>query len=147
MGSVIIRNGKAYVPTFALIKDGPFLIVEPVYEVNPTVEELTEALERVLSTDPAVIPEPTREEMKTRPDPMLKATGARSWKALAQDSLAYGIDWTGRRLWLALPELDKQGRFAADGAKMELPTNTSMRDLAATILEDAQARLRSASSP
>ena len=143
--SVIIRHNKAYVPSTVQMDNGAFLQVEPVYIADLNIKELTQALTQVLAADAPVVPEPTREEFKNRRDPLLAATGTRSWKAMARDSLGYGIEWTDAGVWISLPELDKQGRFAAStvsSPRIEFPTNTGMGNIAMAILNDAADRLK-----
>lgn len=141
--NVYIRNNKAYVPATAQLEAGPYMQVAPVCITNLDVEEVTQALEAVFSLGYPVIPTPTREEMAKRVDPLLAATGVRSWKALARDSLAYGINWTDDNLAIYLPEIDSKGRFAAlttSSPMIKLPASTSIRQLAIAILNDVTSR-------
>jgi hypothetical protein len=139
--SVIIRKGKAYLPTSALMGGHGYLEIEPVYVTDLNLDELTEALERIVAAGNPVIPIPTREEMKRRRDPVLKAAGVRSWNALAKGGAAYAIEWTKDEIILYLPMWDEKGRFAAGiGDTLRFPPDTDVRTLSKAILDDARSR-------
>jgi hypothetical protein len=142
--SVFIMHNKAYVPSSVeLAERGAFMSVEPVYVVELNIEELTQALEHVLTVDSPIIPTPTLEEFKSYRDPVLAATGARSGLALRRNSLAYGISLSDDGVLIALPEFDKQGRGRVTpfSPRVQLPATASIRDIAAAILNDADSRL------
>ncbi len=88
-----------------------------------------------------------------RNDPILKATKARSWKALAQEGLSYSIWWLpdADEVQIILPKVDKKGRFAPlmDEDKawrvVHFPKDTPIEELAEFIIEDIHKRMRGTS--
>lgn len=138
VASVIIYRGKAYVPTTAQMEADPYLDIEPVYLADLTVDELTQALERAIAAGNPKIPTPSLEEFQHRKDPILAATGARSWRALARQGRAYTIEWRGDKILLYFSELDGKGRFASGvGRFLEFATDIDIRTIAGNILNDA----------
>lgn len=142
IADVIIRKGKAYLPTSAEVEGvGAYLLVEPVYVVEPTLDELTEALERVFAAGNPKLPASAWEEPWAGPDPLLKAAGVRSWKALARGGASYTIEWRNDETVLYLPMFDEKGRFASGvGETLRFSPNTDIRTIAEAILEDARSR-------
>lgn len=138
---IYVWRGKAYLPVQAQIESGAFIGIEPVYTAELNAEELLAAVERVLAAGHPRLPDPTREEMRRRKDPVLAATGARSWKELARTGAAYTIGWTDKEIRLDMSRLDKKGRWEWDSAKTRIfPPDTPLRDIIAVILEDIRSR-------
>ena len=138
---VILWRGKAYLPTLVKIKSGGWIDREPVYTARLEVKDLVLAIKKVLSAGQLCVPPPTKAEMQRQGDPLLNATGARSWKALAKEGAAYSISWTDKGIEISISQLDKKGRWVWDPAKHHiLPLDTPLEEIAALILEDFQAR-------
>jgi hypothetical protein len=141
IASIVIRQSKGYLPTLGQIEGGPYMAIEPVYTVNLTVDELTDAFEKVIAAGHPQIPEPTKEEMQRRKDPILKAAGVKSWKALAKCGATYSIEWGEDFITLYISRLDRKGRFEVDPTKTRtFSKGTPLRTIVEAILEDAHSR-------
>ena len=89
---VDVWHGKAYVPTQAQYESGIFVDTDPVYVTAINIAEMTKVIQVVKEAGHKKIPDPkTREEFLERKDPILAATGARSWKQLAKTGASYTI--------------------------------------------------------
>lgn len=139
--SIYVWHGKAYLPVQAQFESGVFVAIEPVYTANLNAEDLLAAVKMVLAAGHPRLPNPTREEMQQRKDPVLAATKARSWKELARTGAAYTTDWTDKEIRVDMSRLDKKGRWEYDPEKMRtFPPDTPLQDIVAVILEDIQSR-------
>lgn len=138
---IIVRNGKGYIPTEALMEGGPYVLVEPIYVVNLDPQEIVEALEKVINSGHPPFPSLTREEWQKRKDPVLKAAGVKSWKALARNGASFTIEWSQDTITLYVSRLDRQGRFETDPAKTRtFPKRTSLETIVEAILDDVRSR-------
>lgn len=138
---IYVWRGKAYLPVLARLESGVFLIIEPVYTAELNVEALLSAVKKVLAAGHPYRPDPTREEMRRRKDPLLAATKARNWKELARTGASYGITWTDKEIRVDMSRLDKRGRWEWDPTKTRIfSLDTPLPDIIAVILEDIQSR-------
>lgn len=138
---IYVWGGKAYLPIQARLESGAFMDIEPVYTASLNAEDLLAAIEKVLAAGHPRLPDPTREEMRRRKDPVLAATKVRSWKELARIGASYDIAWTDKEIRVNMSRLDKKGRWEFDPGKMRIfPPNTPLPDVIAVILEDIQSR-------
>jgi hypothetical protein len=137
MATVIIYEGKAYVPANAEIEGGPYFAIEPVFETGLIVDEIVNALAQVREIGHPALPPLTNEDMKRRRDPILKATGAKSWTQLAKEGAAYTIYWQPDQVTLYLSGTDDRGRFKSSHSKV-YPVETPLETLVEAILEDIQ---------
>jgi hypothetical protein len=138
---IYVWRGKAYLPVEARIESGMWMDVEPVYTAGLKVEELLSVVKKVLAAGHPCLPNPTREEMQQRKDPILTATKARSWKELARTGASYSISWTDKEIQVNMSRLDKKGRWEYDPEKMRsFLTDTPLQDIIHVILEDIQSR-------
>jgi hypothetical protein len=130
-------RGRAYLPVAAKLESGGFVDIEPVYTADLNLEALEVAVGKVLAAGHPRLPSPTREEWRKRKDPLLAATGTRSWKELAQVGVSYVIGWTAKEIRIDMSRLDKRRRWEYDPSKVRiLPPATPLRDVVAIILED-----------
>ena len=139
---ITIWNNKAYIPTPArYLNEGPFTNLEPIHVVDPTLSELVPLVQNILSEKPKILPNPTSEEIKFRRDLLPKATGARSWKRLSQNGIAYGIVLTEKGLELEISELDKKGRWVFSAEKrMSFPAGSDLSVVIQAMLDDLEKR-------
>jgi len=138
---IYIWMGKAYLPVQGRFDSGIWVDLEPVYVADATTEDLASAIEKVLATGHPQLPDPTKGEWQKRRDPVLAATKARNWKALAREGVSYSIGWTEDQIRLDMSMVDNKGRWQFDPAKMRiLPLGTSVHDLVTLILEDIKSR-------
>lgn len=140
--SVTMWNNKAYVPTPArYVNKGPFTEIEPVHIVDPTQSELIPLVQAMLYKEPEILPQPTPEEVKIRRDLLPKVTGARTWKRLSQDGIAYNIVLTKKGLTLEISELDKKGHWIFPLEKqIKFPTLTDIAIIIQAMLDDIEKR-------
>jgi hypothetical protein len=141
--NIIIWKGKAYLPNFSEYKSGIIVQIPPVYVANLDVDELQAAIEKILSTERIVLPDPTLEEWKNRRDPILDATKAKSWKELAKRGASYGLVWTEQGIRLDVSRLDKKGRWESDPNKEKtFYPGFPLNDILRIIIEDINTKFQ-----
>lgn len=138
--AVTIWNNKAYISTPGrYINEGPFTDLEPIYIANLTKSELVPLVQTILSKKPETLPNPNPEEIKFRRDLLPKVTGARSWKRLSQNGIAYNIVVTEKGLMLDISELDSKGRWIFPLEKqMNFPSGTDLSIVIQAMLDDIE---------
>jgi hypothetical protein len=118
---IYIWHGKGYLPTQALFESGIFVDKDPVHVAELKVDHMTKAIQVVKDAGHALLPDPkTREEFLARKSPILQATGAHSWKQLAQRGVNYSIGWTENEIRVDMSRLDKKGRWEYDPNKVRI---------------------------
>lgn len=139
---VDVWHGKAYIPTQAQYESGIFVDVDPVYIVSLDPDELEQAIQAVKDAGHKRLPDPkTREEFLAHKDPILAATGARSWKQLAKTGASYTIGWTDKEIRIDMSRLNKKGVWEFDLEKVKkLPPDAPIEQIVEIILEDLKAR-------
>lgn len=138
---IIIWNNRAYFPSTVKCYSGIIIQVEPVYDTNLDVVEMVKAVNKVLSSleNQARIPDPTHNEWKNRKDPVLTATKAKSWKAIAKNGYSYGIEWLEQDVCLTFSRLDKRGRWEIDTEKArKYALDTPLDEIVQAILDDLE---------
>lgn len=139
--SIYAWRGKAYLPAHGQCKSGIYVVMEPVYVAELDLDALVAATRDIMATEIVSLPDFTRDEWRKRPDTLLKATKAHSWKELARTGATYGIDWTEQRIHVDMSYRDKQGRWQNDPAKVRiLPPDTPLEDVISVILADIRTR-------
>ncbi len=135
-----VWRGKAYLPTQAKFESGIFVDTEPVHVADLIVDKLIQAIQAVKDAGHELLPDPrTREEFLARKSPVLTATGARSWKQLAQRGANYSIGWTENEVRIDMSRLDRKGRWEYDSEKVRiLPPDTPLEEIVEIILEDTK---------
>lgn len=108
---IVVWHGKAYLPVQAQLESGLWMDLEPVHVADLNANDLLSAIEKVLAVGHPRLPNPTREEMRQRKDPVLTATQARGWKKLARTGASYSIGWTEEGIRLNVSRLDRKGRW------------------------------------
>jgi hypothetical protein len=141
--SVIVRAGKAYVPT---VGDAEIAHVdtEPVYSSSLSLEELTGILEKAYRNGNPKVPRPPGDKLYNlpKPYPLLKAAKVGSWKKLAEGGAAYDITLRSEDVILYISKNDKKGRFLwdhPDKTKVFHP-EVSMKEVVQAILDDVNSR-------
>jgi hypothetical protein len=139
--TIYVWHGKAYLPLQGQFESGIWVGLEPVQVAELSKDELVTAIQRVLTAGHPRLPNPTREEWQRRKDPVLAATKARSWKALARNGASYSIDWTGDKIRVDMSKLDNKGRWVYDVEKVRIfPSDTSLQVIVDVILGDIRSR-------
>lgn len=151
VAGVFVYRGKAYVPTEALLEGGgtgTFMVVEPIYTADLTVNDLTNVLEGVATVGHPVIPEPRILGYPPNRDPVLRVAKVRSWRQLARSGASYTIIWEPDAIVLYISRLDRQSRFETDEAKTrKFSPDTPIRSIVEAIVLDAESRPELLSSP
>lgn len=139
--SFVVYRGKAYLPVQARFESGIWVGVEPVFTAELKVNKLVAAIRKVIQAGHQTLPDPTREEWQQRKDPVLVATKARSWKALARNGASYGIDQLNDKIRVDMSYTDKKGRWQNDPEKVRIfPKDTPLEEIVEVILADAHSR-------
>jgi hypothetical protein len=141
VAGILIRRGKAFLPTKAKAGPGTYIEVEPISIVDVTMEAITAMIERMMEAGHPPSPPITKEFWQQRKDPMLAATGVKSWSKLAKDSASYSIDWSQDQITLYMSRLDKKGRFEADPDKTRyFSPDTPLQMIVQAIIADVATR-------
>ena len=138
---VIVRQGRAYIPTTARTPKGLMVAINPIYTVECNLENLVQIMERMEVVGNPQIADLDWEAFH-RHDPTLQAAKVRSWKELAQGGASYTIEWLpGEEITLYTSMLDKRGRFVDDPAKTRtFPPNTPTSVVVGAIWSDICSR-------
>lgn len=139
--NIYVYRGRAYLPVQAIFESGIWVDMEPVFTSALNADELAAAVEEVIRAGHQTLPEPTREEWQQRKDPVLTATKARSWKALARDGAAYAIHKVDDEIRLDMSYTDKKGRWRFSNEKAKtFAAETPLTEIVNAILEDISSR-------
>ena len=144
---IFFYKNQLVIPTDGITPSGLHQAIEPVYFAGLNKESLIQAMRAAVEAGHPRIEGIPYSEYKEQ-DPILRATRARSWKALARDGLAYSIMWRTdlNEIQLILPEVDKKGRFAPLTTEnmtwrvVHFSSDTSLEELAEFIVEDIRKR-------
>lgn len=138
---IYVWKGKAYLPTQAQFRSGIFVDTVPVHVVNLSSEELESAITAVVAAGHPLLPDPAPAEEKKHKDPVLQATCARSWYALAREGASYTISWTESQVRLDISRVDAKGRWQNDPRQVQVfPKDTPLQTVVSMILKDIQSR-------
>lgn len=141
LAGIYVWHGRAYLPVQAQLQSGIWMDVEPVYCVGLSGQDLVAALEKVLSAGHLRLPNPTREEVRRRKDPVLAASKARSWRELERTGAAYTISWTDQETRIEMSHPDRTREWEYDANKRRiLPPDAPLSEIVAIILEDVRTR-------
>jgi hypothetical protein len=114
---------------------------EPVYITGVDIGEMEKVIENVLLTPRPRISDLTRDEWKKRKDPVLIATGAKSWKELARKGSSYNIGWSDKQKRLDIARVDKQGKWEFDPEKVRVfSVSTPLEKILKIILDDVYSK-------
>jgi hypothetical protein len=139
--SIIIWQGKAFVPSNGRYDNGIFTNIEPIWVGEPLLTDLCSIVKKLLSTEPKVLPDPTQEDIKIQRDLMPNVTGARSWNRLCKGGINYVIDETERGFTLEFSQLDAKNRWVYDPIKRKsFPLNTDLESIVQELLGDLEKR-------
>lgn len=141
--NIDVYRGKAYLPAQAVFESGIWVDVEPVLTVTLDVGDLTTAASEILAKGHPILPDLPREEWQQRKDPILAATKARSWKALARNGASYSISQQkdNGEIRLDMSYTDERGRWQFDPGKVRtFPQDTPLAEIVKVILEDVRTR-------
>jgi len=135
--SIIYYQGKFYIPSSVESESGIIIDAEPVYVTGVDSSEMEKVIENVLLTPRPRVPDLSREEWKKRKDPILIATGAKSWKELARKGSSYNIGWSDKQKRLDIARVDKQGKWEFDPGKVRVfSVSTPLETILKIILDD-----------
>jgi len=135
--SLIIRKGKAYIPTLAKTEWGVYMTMEPVYTVDLDDNALINSIKQLLKSGNTQVSNPSKEDLNHQPDPVLKAAKVNSWKKLSVGGATYTISQQPEGFTLEFYKKDEKGRFITDTSKTrEFPPETNLREIVRIVLED-----------
>ncbi len=139
---ISIRLGKAYLPVLAKTDTGLFLLIEPIYTADLTLDSLSAAMERVRAAGHPPMPHPSPKEWQhiIRKNPLLRAAKVKNWKEFSQSSIGYDIEWTKQNVVLRVYKIDHRGWSIGPLKEIHFPTDVSLQTLAEAILEDVRLR-------
>lgn len=139
--SIIYYQGKFYIPSSIESISGIIIDAEPVYVTGVNIDEMRKVIETVLLTPRPRVPDLTRDEWKKRKDPVLNATGAKSWKELARKGSSYNIGWSDKQKRLDIARVNKQGKWEFDPEKARLfSVSTPLETILKIILDDVNSK-------
>lgn len=139
--NIIIYRGKVYLPVQGKFESGVWVDLEPVFESKLHSDEMYVAIEKVISAGHPILPSPTQTEWQKRESPVLLATKAKNWKALAKNGASYSVRGTDNEIIVYMSCTDKQGRWQTDSNKtVTFPKDTPLEVITKTIIDDAQTR-------
>jgi len=139
--SIIYFQGKFYIPSRVESESGVIIDAEPVYVIGVDMGEMEKVIENVLHTPRPRVPDLSRDEWKKRKDPVLIATGAKSWKELARKGSAYNIGWSDKQKRLDISRVDKQGKWEFDPEKVRVfSVSTPLETILKIILDDIHSK-------
>ncbi len=142
--TVLVRRGKAYLPTVTITQAGFDHYMDPVYVADLNVPSLAAKLEVVKSAGNPRVPTPSLEELNhpKQHDPLFRAVGVGTWRKLEEGGAMYAIRWSekGVRVYVTTPG-KRLGDFRYDeDRERNLPPDTPVEEVARVILEDVRSR-------
>jgi hypothetical protein len=139
--SIVVWQGKAYIPVSTQLELGGWLDQDPVYKTDLNMESMRSAIENVLQAQDSDLSSAVDEERKKKKDPILRATKAKSWYELAKTGASYSIDWLEDMIRVDMTYPGAKHKFQFDPDKtQEFSTNTKLTNILAVILEDIKSR-------
>jgi hypothetical protein len=141
LATMTIWDDKAFVTSEGRYRNGIFTNIEPVYVVSPMLKELVPVIQAILSTEPTLLPDPTKQEIKARQDLLPRVTGAGSWKRLGQRGISYVIELSPKGIVLEMSRLDANGRWEFDPNKQtKFALDTDLSVIIQAALDDLNTR-------
>lgn len=143
IANIVIWDAKAFVPSQGKYPNGIFTNIEPIYVVPVTQDDILSTVQAVLSAHPTLLPDPTKDELKTRQGLLPQITGARSWKRLGQRGISYVIELSEKSILLEMSRVDREGRWEFDPNKRRhFPPNAGLSDVTRCLLNDLETRVK-----
>ena len=138
--SVNVYRGKAYVISQGRFESGIWFDKEPIIASSLELQELIEAIKQIKKLEIEIVPDSQSHEWLGQPV-ALKATKARSWKALAKNGASYSIYYKDGKIHTQITYTDKKGRWQYDPQKTrEFAGNTPLEDIVKYFLDDIDSR-------
>ncbi len=138
---IIVISDKAYLPSDGVYPSGLSTGIEPVFIVNPTMDELLPIVRKMAITGPKLLPWPTKEDIDFQRKLLPRITKTKSWKRLGQVGISYLFDIAENGIVLEMSRLDDKGRWEFDKKKQKrFPVNTDLTVVLQDILDDLKTR-------
>lgn len=135
--NLVVWNGKAYLPTLAQLESGIWVHLDPIFSAPINSEALVPLIEKLKAGGHSQLPNMSKVELEKRKYPLLKATGAKSWRELTSSGVSYLVNWTDREVRVDMTYVDKKGRWLNDPKKVRLlALDALLETILATIFED-----------
>jgi hypothetical protein len=140
MFNLYIRSGKAYIPSMAKSDVGVYIEIEPVAVVDLKFDDLLAAIGNSVQKGNPTIPHPSWDEMKTLPQPVLKAAKVRSWRQFVQKVKVYSIEQNANGFELKYFERAKKGNgfFSDNSRTKKFSRDTALQEIVQAVLLDVQ---------
>jgi hypothetical protein len=142
IAALIVWQGKGYVPAHGqVVNGGPFAAVDPVFVIELDKDELLSAIRSAMAVGYPPLPNMTPKDWANRNDPILSATGARSWKELCRKGASYAITWSATYILLDMTRRDRNEKCEYDGERQRrFPPGTDLEQIVDAILLDIETR-------
>lgn len=136
---IVIKNGRAFMPTNAETYDHVIFGIDPVYICELKADELLAVVSKVINQENRTL---SMEEAKTqielgkkRKSPILLATKSKSWLDLERTSAGYSIQtYDSGTKWVLFLHSSKKGVYK----DIYFQITTPLRELVELILEDVK---------
>lgn len=117
----ILKKGRVHIQAYARAVTGLAVAYGPVFTCPLTVEEqIVQNLKKAFEYSILGIPHPDREGWKEVQRPMLDATGAKTWSAMARGAKALGFELKDGILTID-PSSDDQNQGGVDVPEITVP--------------------------
>ena len=124
--TAICKNGKVFLQGYAETTTGIWVANGPVFVSDRLDSDGARvSILSALAYSLHDVPHPLQSEWKSVQAPMLKAVGAKSWKALSRNALAVGIEEVGNTITFT-PNADYEDYGGRD--LTELAVTTTLED-------------------
>jgi hypothetical protein len=134
---IIIYKGKAYLETKANTDQGMTILIDPVYVVERSVDEIETILKEMIKAGNPVVPHP--KDLNKIKQVTLIATKTKSWKELAKRAAAYSIVFRTDDIMLSMSR--PNSKFEWDSTRGRIfPIDTDLKIIIQAILDDARSR-------
>jgi hypothetical protein len=133
---VIFWNNKVFVPSVVRYRSGMSSGAEPVYVVGPSLLELVLVVQKVISTDPPIRPDPNKEEIKKQRQFLPTKMGAGSLRQLYKEAFYYLMELSDKGFLLCIPEVDLKHGWIFTNNNLFYPLGTDLQIIVQAMLDD-----------
>jgi len=134
--SIYFYGGKAFVPVSAQSESGLWVSVEPFQVVEVIESEIVKALEQARAAGHPRIPNPGSDYLDNN-NPLLKVTGAKSFKQFDRKRIAYLIVWDNQEVYVNVAPVGEQNFDLR--RRMKFDDTVSLSEIVQAILKDWEA--------
>lgn len=136
--SVTVLDTHAYLLASRATPSGIWREDEPVIVTTLGPHAVAQAIEELYALGPRPMAQEPTSPLNPKDAPTLRATGFRSWKALAAAARSYAVYFTDSAIDVEMTHLDARQRGQFDPARRRtLASSASFLEIAEIIVEDA----------